>query len=285
MSDSGKEKEDKMSTTDAVEARPREAVLVEDASPIRVMGIPVLEPVPSRGAPYEVTDPFLLVHEGRFRPADMADKDTRHPHRGFDNLWYVLHGSTSTGHTTGPEGTMERARLSEGSLLWLRAGRGVWHAEALGADEVARGRGDTEFRGVLFWVNLARKDKNADARARVLSPEEIPEHQDGDATVRVLVGEGSPLELGTRALVLDVELPGGGQVTTPVPPEFQGFVYVLDGEAAFGANKREARPPQLVLLGPGEELAVTDAAPGTRFMLMAGEPYREEPVFNGPFVD
>ena len=86
---------------------------------------------------------------------------------------------------------------------------------------------------------------------------------EGDATVRVLVGEGSPVRLGTPALILDVELPTGGQVTVPVPPGFQGFAYVLEGEATFGANRRLARPPQLVLLGPGDEFAVGDAAPGT----------------------
>ena len=58
--------------------------------------------------------------------------DTKHAHRGFDNLWYVLEGSASTGHSTGPNGAMERARLSEGALLALRTGRGVWHAEAIG---------------------------------------------------------------------------------------------------------------------------------------------------------
>ena len=46
------------------------------------------------------------------------------------------------------------------------------------------------------------------------------------------------MRLGTPALILDVELPDGGQVTMPVPPEFQGFAYVLEGEAAFGANRR-----------------------------------------------
>jgi redox-sensitive bicupin YhaK (pirin superfamily) len=40
-----------------------------------------------------------------------------------------------------------------------------------------------------------------------------------------------------------------------------------------------------VLLGPGSELAVTDAAPGTRFLLMTGQPYGELPIFNGPYVD
>lgn len=60
---------------------------------------------------------------------------------------------------------------------------------------------------------------------------------------------------------------------------------MLDGEAAFGPNRRRARPPQLVLLGAGDEVTVNDATPGTRFMLFAGNPYGEVPVFNGPFVD
>jgi len=268
-----------------VEETARDAILVEDAALIRMMGMPVLEAVPSRRATYEQTDPFILVHEGRFRLSEMAAKDTRHPHRGFDNLWYVLQGSASTGHTTGPGGSVERARLSEGSLLALRTGRGAWHAEGVGADEVEEGHGDTEFRSVLFWVNLARKDKQVEPSAQVVQPEEIPTSREGDAIVRVLVGEGSPVQLGTPALILDVELPEGGQVTVPVPPEFQGFAYVLEGEAAFGANLRRARPPQLVLLGPGEEFTVIGAAPGTRFMLMAGQPYGETPVFNGPYVD
>lgn len=269
----------------AVETTAREAVRVEDPGHRNIMGIPVLEPVPSPNLPYELTDPFVLVHEGRFRPSDMTGKDTRHPHRGFDNLWYAVHGAVSTGHTTGPDRATERARLEEGSLLWLRAGRGVWHAEALGSDEADAGAGDAEFRGVLFWVNLARADKDAEPRAVVLERDDIPVRREGDATVRVLVGQGSPVELGTPALVLDVELSDGGQLTTPVPPQFHAFVYMLDGEAAFGANHRRATPPQAVLLGPGEELTVTDAAPGTRFLVMSGKPYHETPVFNGPFVD
>jgi redox-sensitive bicupin YhaK (pirin superfamily) len=268
-----------------VETTGRDAVLVEDAARIRVMGTPILEALPSRGAPYERVDPFILVHEGRVRLSDVANVDTRHPHRGFDNLWYLLEASVSTGHSTGPGGAMERARLTKGALLALRTGRGAWHAEALGADELEGGQADTEFRGVLFWVNLARKDKQVEPSAQVVQPEQIPVRHEGDAIVRALVGEGSAVRLGTPALILDVELPTGGQVTTPVPAGFQGFAYVLEGEAAFGANRRRARPAQLVLLGPGEEFAVTDAAPGTRFLLMTGQPYGEVPVFNGPFVD
>ena len=268
-----------------IETDARDAVLVEDAATITMMGFPVIEALPSRGAPYELTDPFILVHEARLRLAEVAGVDTRHPHRGFDNIWYVLKGSASTGHSTGPDGSMERARLEEGSLLWLRTGSGAWHAEGIGADEVDAGRGDTEFRSVLFWVNLARKDKDVEPRALVLRHDQILVRKEGNATARILVGEGSPVQLGTPASILDAELPEGGNTILSVPMEFHGFVYMLEGSAAFGTSRRRAHVPQLVLLGPGDELAVTDAAAGTRFMLMAGKPYGETPRFNGPFVD
>jgi redox-sensitive bicupin YhaK (pirin superfamily) len=204
--------------TELIEEAPsRDAVLVEDAELIRMMGMPVLEALPSRSATYDLVDPFILVHEGRFRLSDLAGKDTKHPHRGFDNLWYVLQGSASTGHSTGPDGSIERVRLSEGSLLALRTGRGAWHAESVGADEVEEGHGDSEFRSVLFWVNLARKDKDVEPSAQVVRPDQIPVRNEGDAIVRTLVGEGSPVHLGTPALILDIELPKGGTVTIPVP--------------------------------------------------------------------
>jgi redox-sensitive bicupin YhaK (pirin superfamily) len=268
-----------------VEIKGRDVVLVDDAARIRMMGLPVLEALPARRVPYRLSDPFILVHESQFRLSELSGMDTKHPHRGFDNLWYILEGSASTGHSTGPGGAIQRARLPKGALLALRTGRGAWHAEGIGAEEREEGLGDTEWRSVLFWVNLARKDKQAAPSARVLQPDQIPVRREGEAIVRTLVGDGSPVRLGTPALILDIELPDGGQITAPVPAGFQGFAYVLDGKAVFGANQREAEPSQLVLLGPGEELTVTDATPGTRFLLMAGQPYGEVPIFNGPFVD
>ena len=113
----------------------------------------------------------------------------------------------------------------------------------------------------------------------------MPARQEGDATIRVLVGEGSTIELGTPGLILDVELPKGGKMSIPVRAGFNGFVYMLEGDASFGANRSRARRGQIAVLGPGGVLAVEEAQPGTRFMLMAGEPYGETPIFNGPYVD
>ena len=101
--------------TTKINAAEREAILVEAAHVRPMMGIEVLEPVPARNVPYELSDPFILVHEATVPiTPDRAKLDTTHPHRGFDNLWYILSGSASTGHTTGPGGAIERAQLDAG---------------------------------------------------------------------------------------------------------------------------------------------------------------------------
>ena len=86
-------------------------------------------------------------------------------------------------------------------------------------------------------------------------------------------------------MILDVELPEGGSFDAPIPSEFNAFVWMLEGEASVGANGRNASRSQIAVLGPGGGLSVTNAAAGTRFMLMAGKPYGEDPVYNGPYVD
>jgi redox-sensitive bicupin YhaK (pirin superfamily) len=268
-----------------IETAQREVVLVEDAHIRPMMGNHVLESLPSRHIPYSLVDPYILVHEAEVKvDPNLEAQDTTHPHRGFDNMWYAITGSSSTGHSTGPGGTFERAQLDEGSLLFIRTGRGVLHAEGIGDDERREGK-VTSMRGLLFWVNLARKDKNVEPYAKVVQPNQVPERREGDATIRVLAGEGSTVELGTPGLILDVQLPQGGTVIIPVQAGFNGFVHMLEGEASFGSNRRRAKRGQIAVLGPGGVLAVDDAHPGTRFVLMAGKPYGEQPIYNGPYVD
>ncbi len=269
-----------------VDTAQRQIVLVKDARIRPMMGNLVLESLPLAGIPYSMVDPYILVHEATIKiTPEQANQDTTHPHRGFDNLWYAITGSSSTGHSTGPGGTMERAKLEEGSLLKVRTGRGVLHAEGLGKDELAEGKIGTEMRGLLFWVNLVRKDKNVAPTAQVVQRAGLPVRHEGEATIRTLVGEGSPVKLGTPGLILDVQLPKGGALSIPVSPEFNGFVYMLEAEASFGANRSRASRSQIAVLGPGGELSVEDAQPGARFMLMAGKPYGETPIYNGPYVD
>ena len=77
--------------TTQIETTEREVVLVEDAHIRPMMGLEILESLPSARIPYSQVDPFILVHEGVVPiTPEWANLDTKHPHRGFDNLWYLV---------------------------------------------------------------------------------------------------------------------------------------------------------------------------------------------------
>ena len=79
-----------------IDTEQREAVLVEDAHIRPVMGLDILEPLPSSRIPYALVDPFILVHEAVVRiTREQAGKDTKHQHRGFYNLRYAISSSSS----------------------------------------------------------------------------------------------------------------------------------------------------------------------------------------------
>ena len=60
---------------------------------------------------------------------------------------------------------------------------------------------------------------------------------------------------------------------------------MLEGEASLAPTHFGQAAAQIAVLGPGHVLTVVDGQPGTRFMLMAGKPYGETPIYNGPYVD
>ena len=173
---------------------------------------------------------------------ERAKLDTTHPHRGFDNLWYIHLGRRE-------HRPQHRARRD------VRAGPAGDRRPPEDPDRARRAttrrasartssrEGKTgEFRSVLFWVNLARKDKRRRAdrpgRARRTSSRAGTE---GDAIVRTLVGPGSPVELGTPGLILDVELPEGGSFERADPVRVQRVR--VDARGRGERRRQRARAP------------------------------------------
>jgi hypothetical protein len=162
----------------------REIILVASVRIRPMMGLDTLESLPSPRIPYALVDPFILVDESVVPISpERASLDTKHPHRGFDNLSYLIADAARTGLSIGPDGVMKRARLRAGSLL------------------------------------------------------DVPVRHEGDAIVRAVVGQGSPLELGTPGLILDVELLIDGTFSRQLSSDFNSFIYVLEGEAGLGSNQ------------------------------------------------
>lgn len=74
----------------------RDVVFVEEAHVRPMMGLSVLESLPSRHIPYSAVDPFILVHEAVVKVAETSGMDTTHPHRRGSHLQRTLRGLTGT---------------------------------------------------------------------------------------------------------------------------------------------------------------------------------------------
>ncbi|KAF0900262.1 hypothetical protein E2562_029815 [Oryza meyeriana var. granulata] len=228
-------------------------------------------------------DPFLSLDEFEFSPpAGFHD----HPHRGFENVTYMLEGGFSYHDFSGHKGT-----INTGDVQWMTAGRGVVHAEMPGGHGVQR--------GINLWINLSSKDKMVEPRYQELASQDIPAAERDGVSVKVIAGEAlgarSPLQTRTPALCLDVTMRPGARLRQPVPPGWSACAYVIDGEAVFGDDDGEsdaaaAGAHTCVVFGYGDDggadgvAARTTERAAARFLLVAARPHGEAVVKDGPFV-
>ncbi len=255
-------------------AAARDIALVADSFVVMEgAGVPVRRVLPSRTVPYRLVDPFLLLDHFQMENMGNGESFPPHPHRGFEIITYMIQGSGNHSDSEGNRGTVRA-----GGLQRITTGRGIWHGEGSGGE-------GGPVNGLQLWINLAQAQKRIAPAYQPVQPEEIPERRIGDATVRVLMGEGSPTQLHTPAVYYDVTVPPNGRTTIDVPAAFQGFVFVLEGDGTFGSNRAAARATQIAALGVGGPLSATAGAQGAHFVLAAGQPHREPVHFKGPYVD
>ncbi|CAO2168857.1 unnamed protein product [Urochloa humidicola] len=227
-------------------------------------------------------DPILSFDEFEFSaPAAFLD----HPHRGFENVTYMLEGGVSYHDFSGHKGT-----INTGDVQWLTAGRGVVHAEVPAGEGVQR--------GINISINLAAADKMVEPLYQDLASHAIPtatSDDGGGVSVKVMAGEclgaRSPLRPRTPALCLDVALRPGARLRQPVPRGWSACAYVIDGEALFGgddsgaADDISAGARTLVVFGgEGDGVDVSAEAAGARVMVVAARPHGEAVARDGPFV-
>lgn len=230
-------------------------------------------------------DPILSFDEFEFSaPAGFLD----HPHRGFENVTYMLEGGISYHDFSGHKGT-----INPGDVQWLTAGRGVVHAEMPAAGQGVQ-------RGINIWINLSAADKMVEPRYQDLASHDIPAaaaDAGGGVSVKVIAGEclgaRSPLRPRTPAMCLDVALRPGACLRQPVPRGWSACAYVIHGEAAFGSASGESNAAStatartLVVFGgdgDGVELRGHAAGQGARVMLVAARSHGEAVARDGPFV-
>ncbi len=227
------------------------------------------------------TDPFLLLDDFRGdRREEYEAGFPWHPHRGIETITYVLAGTVEHRDSLGNAGV-----IGPGDVQWMTAGSGIIHQEMPAGDSLGR------MWGFQLWANLPARLKMTEPRYQEVKAAEIPAVVEEDGT-RVLVVCGS--YLGTRGPVtdvaadpvyLDVTVQAGTRKAIPVQTGSNAFAYVFEGSGRFGEESGpEAEDRTLVLLEPGDEVAVTAGEAGVRFLLVSGRPLGEPVAWAGPIV-
>jgi redox-sensitive bicupin YhaK (pirin superfamily) len=244
-------------------------------------GFIVNRPFPSAAVPQ--VDPFLLLDE--MGPVELGPGEAvgapDHPHRGFETVTYVLAGGVEHRDSAGHAG-----RIGPGDVQWMTAGAGVVHSE-MPTEELLEGGG--RMHGFQLWVNLPRRDKMMRPRYQEIAAKDIPRASSGDGLVEVTViageslGARAAIDTRTPILYLHLRLAPGGSLAQPVPAGWNGFAYVIDGEARVAGRAVPAR--HAALLGDGDEVLLENrSGQPVELLLLAGAPLREPVVQYGPFV-
>ncbi|NND45279.1 MAG: pirin family protein [Xanthomonadales bacterium] len=230
-------------------------------------------------------DPFLMLDEfGTENPDDYIAGFPAHPHRGFETVTYMIDGHMRHEDHLGNVG-----ELRSGGVQWMTAGRGVIHSEM---PQQESGR----MRGFQLWLNLPAKEKMKPAAYRDIPAGKIPVLElAGGGRLKLIAGRqvhagqavsgpinGTPGDMATDPLFVDIELPAGARHRLDIPAGHNAFVYAYEGTALIADKPLDTQ--QAVILGDGTYLDIEAGAEGLRAVLLAGKPLGEPVVQYGPFV-
>jgi redox-sensitive bicupin YhaK (pirin superfamily) len=223
-------------------------------------------------------DPFLMLDEFfSDDPDDYLAGFPSHPHRGFETVTYMLDGHMQHKDDHGNTGD-----LGPGDVQWMSAARGIIHSEM---PQQSEGR----MRGFQLWLNLPAKEKMKPAAYRDIKAGEIPTAKHGEVEARVIAGTlgetVGPIHGGsTDPYYFDLHLAPGAVFEGALPAGHNAFLYVYEGDALVGEERKQLPHRAAGLLSDGNRVRIEAGAVGASLLLLAGRPLREPVVQYGPFV-
>ncbi|MFI5445538.1 pirin family protein [Polaromonas sp. UC242_47] len=217
--------------------------------------------------------PFVFIDHYRHQ-SRRGIGDSPHPHAGIEVISYLLEGGVAHRDSLGFKDT-----LGAGDAQWIRAGRGMLHAE-----QPSGGR-----HGLQLWTSLPPAQKLADPAYASFRAADIPEIRSAGARVRVIAGRlgdvTGPMQTTSPTVFAHIRLDPGASVTLPVDAAFELGLYVLDGRLEGQAGGAPLGSGALALLSAGSSLTLTAATgEGADVALLGGAPVQGAILFGGPFV-
>lgn len=195
-----------------------------------------------------------------------------HPHTGLQTVTWLIDGQALHRDSLGSEQV-----INPGQLNLMTAGHGVAHSEE------ATGHYRGELEGIQLWV--AQPEATRGGAAGFEHHAELPRVDLPRATATVLLGElggaESPARRDTPLTGIDLQLHGGA-TELPLRPAWEYALVVLRGSVRVGAQV--VTPGHLAYLGDERAELALDGEPGSRVVLLGGEPFGEEIVMWWNFV-
>ncbi|TSH96620.1 pirin family protein [Verticiella sediminum] len=215
--------------------------------------------------------PFVFIDHYRHQGL-RGIGDRPHPHAGIEVVSYLLEGGVEHRDSMG-----SRDRLEAGDAQFIRAGRGMLHAE-----QPLSGR-----HGLQLWISLPPELKLAEPSYTSIRAADIPRVDGTGSRVYVVAGDVNgvrgPMALSGGAVFARLQLDAGAQTALAVDADPELSLYVLQGQIEVGGTTVPAG--ELALLGSGTQVRI--AARGedaTEVALIGGQPVQGELLFSGPFV-
>jgi len=228
------------------------------------------------GPDLNMLDPFLLFDEfGSDDPDDYIGGFPPHPHRGFETITYMLNGKFKHKDSAGNEGY-----LSDGSVQWMTAGKGVIHSEM-------PEQTDGLSRGFQLWLNLPKKLKMIEPSYNDIPAESIPKINMPGGYIKVICGEVNGIKgpglAHTGMLYYDISLSPGNNIEVHVDDDWNSFVYIYNGKAKI-ANKSLNSGQLGVFSDSGMVNLHADGLSDLKCIIVGGEKLNEPVARGGPFV-
>lgn len=199
-----------------------------------------------------------------------------HPHRGFETITYLLHGTITHEDNQGHKGI-----IGTGAVQWMTAGKGIIHSEMPSSSS-------GKLQGLQMWLNLPAAQKMADPRYQELLSTQLPlETNDSGAVIKVIAGKTdqgthSPItDIATKPLFFDICLPAGVSIKQHIPTDYQTVLFVVSGEVSIGGHS--IKQQVLAGLSSGDVLTLKGEQ-ASQCLLIAAAKLHEPVTRYGPFV-
>ncbi len=236
-------------------------------------GLPIIRHLPSRDQ--RLIGPWcFLDHIG---PTSLSEENAvdvgTHPHTGLQTVTWLFEGALLH-----KDSLCYQQVIEPGQLNLMTAGHGICHSE-----ESPPGFSGP-MHGLQFWIALPAEHE--DTEPAFAHHTDLPQwEQDGihiTLVVGELAGQASPAKVFSALVGADIQAPEGGSLTLPVPASFELGLCINEGSANLEGRMLDVG--ELYYLGQGREQLSLTLEPGSRVMLLGGEPLHQPVLLWWNFV-